>query len=199
MVNENITIEKLDAVIQRVPGATYEQAKSALTKTNGDVIEAIIFLEGQIGFSGKSKKVKKNVEQVFSKDSEDMKELKNKVKDLLQKSSVIRVIVEKNGKNVMNIPLTVGVVGLALGPLVTLVGLSATVIGKYNIMIQNEQDGSIVDLGKLDEEKLSMLKQMLSNTAKDIKDTVVESKKDEKDITDELINEYDKSNLDDNK
>ena len=177
MVNENITIEKLDAVIQRVPGATYEQAKSALTKTNGDVIEAIISLEGQIGFSGKSKKVKKNVEQVFSKDSEDMKELKNKVKDLLQKSSVIRVIVEKNGKNIMNIPLTVGVVGLALGPLVTLVGLSAAVIGKYNIMIQNEQDGSIVDLGELNEEKLSMLKQMLSNTAKGIKDTVVESKK----------------------
>ncbi|CEI72183.1 Domain of unknown function (DUF4342) [Romboutsia hominis] len=199
MVNENITIEKLDAVIQRVPGATYEQTKSALTKTNGDVIEAIISLEGQIGFSGKSKKVKKNVEQVFSKDSEDMKELKNKVKDLLQKSSVIRVIVEKNGKNIMNIPLTVGVVGLALGPLVTLVGLSAAVIGKYNIMIQNEQDGSIVDLGELNEEKLSMLKQMLSNTAKGIKDTVVESKKDDKDITDELINEYDNSNLDNNK
>ena len=199
MVNENITIEKLDAVIQRVPGATYEQAKSVLTKTNGDVIEAIISLEGQIGFSGKSKKVKKNVEQVLSKDSEDMKELKNKVKDLLQKSSVIRVIVEKNGKSIMNIPLTVGVVGLALGPLVTLVGLSAAVIGKYNIMIQNEQDGSIVDLGELNEEKLSMLKQMLSNTAKGIKDTVVESKKDDKDITDELINEYDNSNLDNNK
>lgn len=99
----------------------------------------------------------------------------------------------------MNIPLTVGVVGLALGPLVTLVGLSAAVIGKYNIMIQNEQDGSIVDLGELNEEKLSMLKQMLSNTAKGIKDTVVESKKDDKDITDELINEYDNSNLDNNK
>ena len=100
-------------------------------------------------------------------------------------------LVEKNGKIVMNIPLTVGVVGLALGPLVALVGLSAAVLGKYNIMIQNEDDGSIVDLGELNEEKLNMLKQMLTNTAKEVKDVVVDYKKDDKDITDELINEDD--------
>ena len=44
MSNE-ITIEKIDAVIQRVPSATYTQAKKALMDHNGDVIEAIISLE----------------------------------------------------------------------------------------------------------------------------------------------------------
>ena len=91
----------------------------------------------------------------------------------------------------MNIPLTVGVVGVALLPIYTLVGLSAAVIGKCRIKIQNEDDGSIVDLGELNEEKFNMLKQMLSNTAKGIKDVVVDNKKDDKDITDELINEDD--------
>ena len=38
-----------------------------------------------------------------------------------------------------------------------------------------------------------MLKQMLANTAKEVKDVVVDNKKDDKDITDELINEDDEN------
>ena len=195
-MNSNITIEKLDAVIERVSSTTYAEAKQALLDCQGDVIEAVILLELEKDFGGKTKQAKKTMEEAFSKDNEDLKELKLQVKELLKKSSVIRVIVEKNGKIVMNIPLTVGVVGLALGPLVTLVGLSAAVLGKYNIMIQNEDDGSIVDLGELNEEKLNMLKRMLTNTAKEVKDVVVDYKKEDKDITDELIEEDEKIDLD---
>jgi hypothetical protein len=87
----------------------------------------------------------------------------------------------------MNIPLTVGVVSLALGPLVTLVGLSAAVIGKFNIKVQNEDDGTTLDLGELTEEKLNILKEMITNVAKEVKDAVSEKNKDNKDITDEII------------
>ena len=195
MSNE-ITIEKIDAVIQRVPNITYAQAKQALIEHNGDVIESIISLESSSktinkNISNKTKQAKKVVEDMFSKDSEDFKEMKEQAKELLKRSSVIRVIIDRNNKVIMNIPLTVGVVGVALLPIYTLVGLSAAVIGKCRIKIQNEYDGSIVDLGELNEEKLNMLKQMLVNTAKEVKDVVVDNKKDDKDITDELINEDD--------
>ena len=195
MSNE-ITIEKIDAVIQRVPNVTYAQAKQSLIEHNGDVIESIISLESSSksinkNISNKTKQAKKAVEDMLSKDSEDFKEMKEQAKELLKRSSVIRVIIDRNNKVIMNIPLTVGVVGVALLPIYTLVGLSAAVIGKCRIKIQNEYDGSIVDLGELNEEKLNMLKQMLVNTAKDVKDVVVDNKKDDKDITDELINEDD--------
>ena len=194
MSNE-ITIEKIDAVIQRVPSATYTQAKKALMDHNGDVIEAIISLESnksiENNISKKTKQAKKVVEDIFSKDSEDFKDIKEQAKELLKKSSVIRVIIDKNDKVIMNIPLTAGVVGVALLPIYTLVGLSAAVIGKCRIKVQNEDDGNVVDLGELNEEKLNMLKQMLVNTAKEVKDVVVDPKKDDKDITDELINEDD--------
>lgn len=195
MSNE-ITIEKIDTVIQRVPNVTYAEAKQALLEHNGDVIESIIALESNSitidnNISKKTKQAKKVVEDMFSKDSEDFKEIKNQAKELLKKSSVIRIIIDRNNKVIMNIPLTVGVVGVALLPIYTLVGLSAAVIGKCRIKIQNEDDGSIVDLGELNEEKLNMLKQMLVNTAKEVKDVVVDNKKDDKDITDELINEDD--------
>ena len=195
MSNE-ITIEKIDTVIQRVPNVTYAEAKQALLEHNGDVIESIIALESNSStidnnISKKTKQAKKVVEDMFSKDSEDFKEMKNQARELLKKSSVIRIIIDRNNKVIMNIPLTVGVVGVALLPIYTLVGLSAAVIGKCRIKIQNEDDGSIVDLGELNEEKLNMLKQMLVNTAKEVKDVVVDNKKDDKDITDELINEDD--------
>ena len=201
MSNE-ITIEKIDAVIQRVPSATYTQAKKALMDHNGDVIEAIISLESnksiENNISNKTKQAKKVVEDMFSKDSEDFKDIKEQAKELLKKSSVIRIIIDRNDKVIMNIPLTAGVVGVALLPIYTLVGLSAAVIGKCRIKIQNEDDGTIVDLGELNEEKLNMLKQMLVNTAKEVKDVVGDNKKDDKDVTDELINEDD-DNLDLNK
>lgn len=199
-MNNNITIEKIDAVIARIPNVTYSQAKEALVECEGDVIEAVILLESKKSISKTTKQVKQKIEGVLNKDSEDMKEFKeqlgedfNNVKDqakeLIKRSSVIRVIIEKNGKNIINIPLTVGVLGVALLPIYTLIGLSAAVITKYRIKIQNEGDGSIVDLGELNEEKVNMLKQMITSTAKDVKDVVVESKNDDKDITDELINE----------
>lgn len=183
MSNE-ITIEKIDAVIQRVPSATYAEAKQALIDHNGDVIESIIALESnntiESNFSKKTKQAKKAVEDILSKDSEDFKDIKEQAKELLKRSSVIRVIIDRNNKVIMNIPLTVGVVGVALLPIYTLVGLSAAVIGKCRIKIQNEDDGSIVDLGELNEEKLNMLKQMIVNTAKDVKDVVVDNKKEKK-------------------
>lgn len=198
MSNE-ITIEKIDTVIKRVPSATYAEAKAALLEHNGDVIESIIALESnsstiENNISKKTKQAKKAVEDMFSKDNEDFKDIKEQAKELLKRSSVIRVIIDRNNKVIMNIPLTIGVVGVALLPIYTLVGLSAAVIGKCRIKIQNEDDGSIVDLGELNEEKLNMLKQMLVNTAKEVKDVVIDNKKDDKDITDELINE-DNDNL----
>lgn len=189
-MSNKITIESIDAVYQRIPNATYSEAKEALQECDGDVVEAIILLESKKGGNTTSK-VKKTVEDVFGKDGD---EIKSQLKELLRKSSVIRVIVEKNGKIIMNIPLTVGVVGLALGPLVTLVGLSAAVIGKFNIKVQNEDDGTTVDLGELNEEKLNILKDMITNAAKDMKDVVSEKTKDNKDITDELIKETENQN-----
>lgn len=40
-----VTIEAMDKVLERLPKATYKQAKEALQKTDGNVVEAIIYLE----------------------------------------------------------------------------------------------------------------------------------------------------------
>lgn len=192
---DNITIEKVDAVFERIPSATYADAKDALIKCNGDVVEAVVYLENQK--KNKGKKAKETIEEVFGKDGEDVK---NQLKELLKRSSVVRVIVEKDNKVMINIPLTVGVVGAAFLPIATLLGLSAAVMTKYRIKVQNQDDGEVVDLGELNEEKLRVLKNMIVNTAKDVKDVVVDNKnteKDDKDITDDLMKEFENSKNED--
>ncbi|GAA0090625.1 DUF4342 domain-containing protein [Paraclostridium bifermentans] len=184
----DITLEKIDQVLERVPSASYAEAKEALVISDGNVLDAIIYLEQNKKTAKVKNKAKEKMETALGKDAE---EIKNQLKEMLKRSNVIRVIVEKDNKIIMNIPLTVGVVGLALGPLVTLVGLSAAVIGKFNIKVQNEEDKTVVDLGELNEETLNMLKNMLTNTAKEVTDVVKHNKKDDKDITEELIKEDD--------
>lgn len=184
----DITLEKIDQVLERVPSASYAEGKEALVISEGNVLDAIIYLEQNKKATKVKTKAKEKMENALGTDAE---EIKNQLKEMLKRSNVIRVIVEKDNKIIMNIPLTVGVVGLALGPLVTLVGLSAAVIGKFNIKVQNEEDQTVVDLGELNEEKLNILKNMLTSTAKGVTDVVKHNKEDDKDITEELINEDD--------
>lgn len=182
----DITLEKIDQVLERVPNASYKEAKEALLVTDGDILDAIIYLEQNNKATKVKTKAKAKMENALGKDAE---EIKTQLKEMLKRSNVIRIVVEKDDKTIMNIPLTVGVVGVALGPLVTLVGLSAAVIGKFNIKVENEEDKTVVDLGELTEEKLNILKNMLTSTAKDVTDVVKDNKKDAKDITEELIKE----------
>ena len=183
----SITIEMVDKVMERVPSASYKEVKEALIHSDGDILEAIIYLEENSG----AVKAKKKVEDFFEKSKEDaeevrknteekigkdVEELKAQLKELFDKSNRVRVIVEKEGKTIMNIPFTVGVLGIAIMPLITLLGLSAAVLSKYRIKIQNEADGETVDLGELNEEKAVVLKDMFVNTAKDLKETVVKKK-----------------------
>lgn len=184
-----ISIEKVDAVLERVPFATYKEAKEALEKTNGDVLEAIIFIEEKYIDPFDDEKF----EDFEEKISHEGEKLKDQLSELIRKSNVIRVKVEKEGKSILNLPLTVGVIGVAAMPLFALFGLSAAVLAKYSVKIVDEKSNDEVDLGTLNHEKIEILKEMFVNSFNDIKSSFKpeEDEKDEtsSDITEELIDE----------
>ena len=80
----DITLEKVDKVRERT-GVSYSKAKEALEVSNGDVLEAIIFLEKQSKDEGQYKK------------TETIEELKIWLKDLINKGNVTRIKVSKDG------------------------------------------------------------------------------------------------------
>ena len=165
-----VTIEAIDKVLARLPKATYKQAKEALQKTDGNVVEAIIYLESNYSdLKGSSKKTT----EIFGKNTDELKE---QVLDLIKKSNVVRLIIERKGETMLNIPLTVGVVGVIIGPMLTLVGLSAAVLSKCKIKIANEDGDTVIDLGEFSEEKFNTIKDMVSNKAKDVKEAMDKNK-----------------------
>lgn len=159
-----ITLEKIDQVLDRT-GVTYEEAKEALVNSNGDVVDALIYLEKR----NKSK---------FKGINEKGTEMIEKLKDVLRKGNITRVMVEKDGDIVLNLPVTVGAIGLVLGPVATIIGVSAAVVSKYKIKIVKD-DGETIDLNEMTEDTFNEIKEKMPFM----------KNKENKDITDEVINE----------
>ena len=182
-----ITIEMVDQVMERLPYVTYKEAKEALLKTNGDVLEAIILIE-----SGDFKEdTFEGFEKKFTVETE---KIRQQLSDLFKQATVVRVVVEKDSKVMLNIPLSIGVVGVAAMPIVTLLGLSAAVLSRYSVKIVDVSSGQEVDLGSLTPEKLDILKDIIFNSFSNIKESVKKKSSDDNeetkaDITDELIKE----------
>ena len=184
-----ITIEMVDQVLDRLPYATYKEAREALIKTDGNVLDAIIYIEsGQkdTGFENKKESIRRFGENI----SQESERIRGQLGDLFKKTTVVRIIVEKEGKVVLNIPLTLGVLGVAAMPVLSLLGLSAAVLSKYSVLITDEASGESVDMGSLTPEKLEILKEIIFNSFEDIRGTFKKSKDvEEDDSSDDIIYE----------
>lgn len=67
--------------------------------------------------------------------------LVKKVKELIEEGNVRRItITEKSGKELMSFPLTIGVVGAVLAPILAAIGALAALIGECNIAVEREED-----------------------------------------------------------
>jgi len=66
-------------------------------------------------------------------------ELLAKVKALIDEGNVRRITVRnKEGKNIVELPLTVGVVGVALAPVLAAIGAMAALVTECSIVVERE-------------------------------------------------------------
>ena len=94
-----ITLEKVDLVIERT-GVTYAEAKHALEVSNGDVLEAIIYIES----------IKEADAEANSKmKSESIDEFKAWLKELINKGNVTRIKKVGIRKVMVDVPVNAGV------------------------------------------------------------------------------------------
>lgn len=65
--------------------------------------------------------------------------LLEKVKDLIKEGNVRRIIVkDKNGKTLVEFPLTIGVVGTVLAPVLAAIGAIAALITECTLTVEKE-------------------------------------------------------------
>ena len=99
-----ITLEKIELVKDRT-GATYKEAKDALEKADGNVVDAIIAIEENIDEQSSSKKFGEQGEALI-----------DKMKEVIKKGNISKIVVKRNDDVLINIPLNVGVLGAVVAP-----------------------------------------------------------------------------------
>jgi hypothetical protein len=129
-----ITLEKIELVKDRT-GATYAESKAALEAAEGSVVDAIIALE-----ETKNKEHDK-VDGGSLKDSP----LFAKMKEIVDKGNVSRILISKDGKTIVNFPVTAGVIGAVLVPWGAIFGIIAAVGTQCNIDFVDDK-GKVVDI-----------------------------------------------------
>lgn len=121
-------LEKLDMIRERVE-VTYGEADAALERNHGDVVKAIIDLENRSPMSGMK-------EEFWVKGNE----LVDQVKELIKKGNVTRIIIKsEDGKTLVEIPMTVGVVGTVLAPTLAILGGIAALVTRCKVEVERPQ------------------------------------------------------------
>jgi hypothetical protein len=80
---------------------------------------------------------------MFTKESFSVEgeALLKKIKELIAEGNVRKItITDKAGKEIMTFPLTIGVVGALLLPMLAAVGALAALIGECTITVEREED-----------------------------------------------------------
>jgi len=68
-------------------------------------------------------------------------ELLGKVKQIIKEGNVRRITIKnKEGKTVIELPLTIGVVGAVLAPVLAAVGAIAALVTECTIVVEREED-----------------------------------------------------------
>ena len=80
---------------------------------------------------------------MFNKESFQVEgeALLKKIKELIAEGNVRKItITDKSGKEIMSFPLTIGVVGALLLPVMAAVGALAALIGECTITVEREEE-----------------------------------------------------------
>lgn len=151
-----ITLEKIDIIRERT-GVNYEGAKEALEACDGNVVDALIYIE-------KDKKTTKD--NIYTTKDELMEWLK----DIVKKGNVNRIKIKRDDKVVVDIPVNAGIAAtltaLVWPPLIA-IGILTAVFTKVTIEITKD-DGSVEVVNKI-------IKSGVESTVNDVKDKVFDT------------------------
>ena len=140
-----ISLEKIELVKDRT-GVNYKEAKDALIKADGSVVDAIIMIEDEIDLAPKSKA------------GDQASHLIDRLKQLIKKGNVSRIVVKKDEEIILNIPVNLGIVGAVwvfwptLTATVVALGMKCTIeLIKDNGEVVNLSDKAVDTFGDVKE------------------------------------------------
>ncbi len=150
-----ITVEMVEQVKDKT-GVSYKEAKEALIRSNGDVVDAIIDLE-----------------ENFEIDADTVEPtnkmaILEKLKELIKKGNVSKITVKKDGEIIVNLPVNVGIIGAVVAPLASVAAIIAA-FGTKCVIEVVKTDGAIIDVSDVVEDTFGMAMEKGSVIAEELK------------------------------
>jgi hypothetical protein len=168
----DITLEKVDLIRERT-GASYAESKEALEACDGNVVDALVYIESR--------------KQTFSNNLYTSKdEFVNWVKEIVRKGNVTRIRIKRDEKVIADIPVNAGiaVTGLAalvMSPLLAIGVLTVTaVVTKLTIEITKD-DGTVEVVNKIIKNTVDEVKEKFGEFSGEVKDKFEDISSDVKD------------------
>lgn len=143
----DITLEKIDVIRERT-GVSYKEAKEVLEKHDGNLVDALIYLE---------ENQKSWTENITSNINNTGDRILEALREALRKGNVTKIVIRKDGETIMNIPVTAGAIGAVLSPPITAIGVTAALVSKCTIEIVKE-NGEIVNINEMAEKTVERMK-----------------------------------------
>ncbi|MFP4201225.1 MAG: DUF4342 domain-containing protein [Bacillota bacterium] len=123
-------LEKVDEIRRRT-GVGYREAREALARADGDLLQALIYLEDSDGGDRWAERI-----QVSGS------ELVDKVRELIREGNVRRVKVRHNDRTLLEFPVTVGALGALLLPTLAALGAIAAMVTECTVVVEREAEGA---------------------------------------------------------
>ncbi|HWP98681.1 MAG TPA: DUF4342 domain-containing protein [Syntrophomonadaceae bacterium] len=147
------TLELIEMLRERAH-ISYEEAREALDKCNGDIVEALIYLE-------KQDKIKAPQKETCSQSG-----FWATVKRLVKKCHETRLVISKADDIIIDLPLTVVIIITVFAAPITIIGLLAALFTKHKIRIKRPSGGDLKINKTLDD---------ISSAASKVSDQVVDA------------------------
>lgn len=157
---EEITLEKIDLVRSRT-GLGYAAAKEILEKNNGNVVDALIYIE-------------QNQKSFAQNIADTGNELIDTIKDILKKGNVNRIKIKKDNRTLIDIPVTAGVAAGALSlfyPSLLAIGAVTAILSKISIEVERP-NGEVEVINDIVKEKYDDVKQKAEDAVNNLKNNM---------------------------
>lgn len=130
----NISLEQIDELRRRA-NVGYEEAKDALEKSNGDIVEALVYLERQH---------KGNYEGNNNREYN----IRDSIRRLIRQGQETRFTIKKNDNTVVNVPVNAVVLTTVVMPPVTIFGGLAALFTGHRMRFV-KRDGGDMEINRM--------------------------------------------------
>jgi hypothetical protein len=115
-------LDQIDELRKRA-NVSYEDAKEALEKCNGDIVEALVYLEKQNKFK-------------FQQTYKEKSQCTSKIKDLIKKGNRVRFLVKKKETTILNLSVNISILITLFAPYITFFGLILALVTGHRIKFE---------------------------------------------------------------